>query len=182
AQLVMQKVERPALVGTLRHGQRCPGAERPLATAATADLKPFLDIEAAQLLVIQHDALAPQQDVQPPIAKAPPHSGDLAQPGANDAVISSPAAVADRTAVHADRLACPPLAHPVDLAEMSGGLSSGGGRHHFLAATSRSIALSSIASAKSFFSLAFSCSSTFRSEERRVGKGCAASWWRCAGI
>ena len=62
AQLVMQKVERPALVGTLRHGQRCPGAERPLATAATADLKPFLDIEAAQLLVIQHDALAPQQD------------------------------------------------------------------------------------------------------------------------
>src|SRR5207248_5692223 len=29
AQLVMQKVERPALVGTLRQGQRCPGAERP---------------------------------------------------------------------------------------------------------------------------------------------------------
>jgi hypothetical protein len=44
---------------------------------------------------------------------------------------------------------------------VSGGLSSGGGRHHFLAATSRNIALSSIASANSFFSLVFSSSSAF---------------------
>jgi hypothetical protein len=29
----------------------------------------------------------------------------------------------------------------VDLAQVSGGLASGGGRHHFLAATSRSIAI-----------------------------------------
>jgi hypothetical protein len=37
---------------------------------------------------------------------------------------------------------------------MSDSLSLGGGRHHFFEATSLSIALSSIASANSFFSLA----------------------------
>jgi hypothetical protein len=44
---------------------------------------------------------------------------------------------------------------------MSDGLSAGGGRHHFFDATSLSMALSSIASARSFFSLAFSSSSAF---------------------
>jgi hypothetical protein len=44
---------------------------------------------------------------------------------------------------------------------MSDSLSLGGGRHHFFEATSLSIALSSIASANSFFNLAFSSSSAF---------------------
>jgi hypothetical protein len=45
--------------------------------------------------------------------------------------------------------------------QISDGLSPGGGRHHFFAATSFSMALSSIASASSFFSFAFSSSSAF---------------------
>jgi hypothetical protein len=44
---------------------------------------------------------------------------------------------------------------------MSDCLSPRGGRHHFLDATSLSMALSSIASARNFFSLAFSSSSAF---------------------
>jgi hypothetical protein len=58
-------------------------------------------------------------------------------------------------------LARPPLAHLVDLAKVRRGLSPGDGRDHFFAATSRSMALSSIASASSFFSLLFSSSSAF---------------------
>ena len=44
---------------------------------------------------------------------------------------------------------------------MSSSLSLGGGRHHFFELMSLSIALSSIVSASSFFSLAFSSSSAF---------------------
>src|SRR5207237_9871984 len=60
-----------------------------------------------------------------------------------------------------DRAARPPLAHREDLRKVSRGLPSDGGRHHFFAAMSFSIALSSIASASSFFSREFSSSSAF---------------------
>src|SRR5215472_9526400 len=166
-ELVVQKIHRPARVWALWQGQRCPGAEGPLATAATANLKPFLGVDPTQLLVVQSEALAPQQDVQSAIAKAPPHRGDLPQTGSQQTIVWPPAAIADRAAVRADRLACPPLAHPVPLVEVSGGFASGGVRHHFLAATSRNMALSSIASTNSFFSLAFSSSSAFAAGRRR---------------
>ena len=55
----------------------------------------------------------------------------------------------------------PPLAHLIGLTEMSHGLPSSDRRHHFFAAISFSMALSSIASANSFFSLVFSSSSVF---------------------
>src|SRR5207253_11461529 len=100
-------------------------------------------------------------------AKAAPHHGEFTQADPYGPIVRPPAAIADRTAVCTNRLACPPLAHSVDLVEVSGGLGSGGGRHHFLAATSRNIALSSIASANSFFSLVFSSSSAF---SRRVSE------------
>jgi len=73
-------------------------------SAATANLRPFLGIEPAQLLVVQQKPLAPQQ-VQPAVAEASPDSGDLAQPGSNNAVIRPPAAIADRAAVRADNRA-----------------------------------------------------------------------------
>jgi hypothetical protein len=56
----------------------------------------------------------------------------------------------------------PPLADPKRETKVSDGLSPGGGRHHFFVAISFSIALSSIASANSLFSLAFSSSSDFK--------------------
>src|SRR5262245_45745303 len=92
-----------------------------------------------------------QQDVQAVVAKAAPDRGERAQPDPYAHAVRPPAAISDRAAVCTNRLACPPLAHSVDPVEVSGGLSSGGGRHHFPAATSRNMALSSIASANSFF-------------------------------
>lgn len=53
----------------------------------------------------------------------------------------------------------PALAHPKSLLGMNDRIPLGPGRHHFLAAISFNIALSSIASASNFFSLAFSSSS-----------------------
>src|SRR6516165_11599596 len=111
--------------------------------------------------MVQSEALSLQQDVQAAIAKPASHRGDLAQTGSQQTILRPPAAIAHRAAVRANRLACPPLAHPIKLVEVSGSLASGGGRHHFLAATSRNMALSSTASASSFFSLVFSSSSAF---------------------
>ena len=54
-------------------------------------------------------AFAPQQDVQPAVAKAPPQSSDLAETGSNETILGPPAAIADRTAIRTDRLACPPF-------------------------------------------------------------------------
>ena len=108
--LVMQKIHRPALVWALRQGQRCPGAERPLATAATANLKSFLGVDATQLLLVQSEAFSLQQDVQAAVAKAAPRRGKLAQAHPNGHIVRPPAAIADRAAVGTDRLACPPLA------------------------------------------------------------------------
>jgi hypothetical protein len=51
------------------------------------------------------------------------------------------------------RSARPPLAHLIALAEVSHGLASGDGRHHFFEAMSFSMALSSVASVNSFFQL-----------------------------
>ena len=62
---VADEVQGPALVRPLRHRQRCARAERPLASATAADLKPFLAVEPPQLLVVQHDPLPPQQDCTP---------------------------------------------------------------------------------------------------------------------
>jgi hypothetical protein len=47
-ELIVQKIHRPALVWTLWQGQRCPGAKRPLAPAATANLEPFLGVDATR--------------------------------------------------------------------------------------------------------------------------------------
>src|SRR6516165_2638198 len=52
--------QRWSMDWAVRQGQRRPGAERPLATTTTANLKPFLGIEPAQFLVVQSDPLAPQ--------------------------------------------------------------------------------------------------------------------------
>ena len=63
---------------------------------------------------------------------------------------------------HADDLARPPLAHVERSTQVSASLSLGSRRHHFFASRSFSAALSSMASANSFFGLAFSLSRPLR--------------------
>ena len=94
-----------------------------------------------------------QQDLQAPIAEAPALMRQGPQPlpqccssGRRDDSASSSAP--------ADAFARPPLAHLERRTQVSDGLSLGGGRHHFFARRSFSAALSSMASASSFFSWA----------------------------
>ncbi len=63
--------------------------------------------------------------------------------------------------VYAKNRTRPPLAYLVLIAQMFHCLTLGRGRYHFREATSFNIALSSICSANSFFSFAFSPSSAF---------------------
>src|SRR4029453_4585542 len=96
------------------------------------------------------------------VAEAPPHGRQLLQPGPSGSIVRPPAAVTDRSPVGPDHSTPPPLAPITTLAQGSHGPSSCDGRHHFFAAMSFSMALSSIASASSFFSRRFSSSSAFR--------------------
>src|SRR5262245_2780010 len=73
-------------------------------------------------------------------------------------VIRSTRTIAYRHPHAADDPARPPPPHTEHRTNMSDSLSLASGRHHFFARRSFSAALSSIASAKSFFSLAFSLS------------------------
>ena len=93
--------------------------------------------------------------------KSPTFRGKLLQPRPCRRVIRTPMAVAHRAAIGTDDRTGPPLADPVRLARSGHRGSPSGGRHHFLDVMSFSTALSSIASASSFFSFAFSPSSSF---------------------
>ena len=84
-------------------------------------------------------AFPAKQDLKTAVAKSPADRCQLAQPGSDRRIVRSPAAITDRTAIGADDLARPPLAHLVVLAERSRGLSSGDGRHHFFEAMSFSM-------------------------------------------
>jgi len=100
--------------------------------------------------------------MQPSVAEPPADVGQFVQSRPYQPIVRPAAAIADRCAIGSERRTRPPLADLKRDPKVSDGLSPGGGRHHFFEAISFSIALSSIASAKSFFSLAFSSSSDFR--------------------
>jgi hypothetical protein len=70
-QRIRQKVEAPALVCSLRDGDRRTGPQRSFASAALAHRQPLLLVEPVQLLAVQKDALPFQQNVQPAVTKAP---------------------------------------------------------------------------------------------------------------
>src|SRR5262249_59399309 len=107
-------------------------------------------------------AFAPQQDVQPPITKPSANGGQFTQSRPDRRIVRSCTAVADRCAISSKCRTRPPLADLKRETKVSDGVSPGGGRHHFFAAISFSMALSSIASANSLFTLAFSSSSDLK--------------------
>ena len=101
-----------------------------------------------------HDCFT--RELRPGLRPPDPDPSIVASP--SDGIIRSGAAIADRAPVDLERCTRPPFAHLEPYPELSDGLSPDGGRHHFFDAISFSIALSSIASASSFLSLAFSAS------------------------
>ena len=80
-----EKIEAPARIGPIRHAHGPARAQRPFAAAAPAHLQLLLAIEPPQLLLVHHDALAIQHDVDPAVAEPPPRP-------------SSPRAIAHRPA------------------------------------------------------------------------------------
>ncbi|MGY3149553.1 hypothetical protein ACVWYQ_006552 [Bradyrhizobium sp. USDA 3397] len=147
--------------GPLRYRQRRPCAKCPFTSASSAHLQPFLTIEAAELLVVHGQTLATHQHEQAAIAEPSADCRQLAKAGTHGGIGRPAASITERGAIHPEHRTRPSLAHLERTLQVSDGLSPGGGRHHFFEATSLSMALSSIASAKSFFSFAFSSSSAF---------------------
>jgi hypothetical protein len=111
--------------------------------------------------VVHDKSLTAHQHKQAAIAEATANRCKLAQPLPHSLITRSSGTIANRASIRAKCPTRPPFAHIETAAQMSDGLSPCGGRHHFFAATSFSMALSSIASASSFFSFAFSSSSAF---------------------
>ena len=119
-------------------------------------------IQPKQAFVVQLKALPSPQDMQTPVAEAAALMGQRAQP-MPQLRISRPTATIPHRHPHApDGFARPPLAHLERSTQVSDSLSLGSGRQRFFVSRSFSAALSSIASANSFFSLAFSFSNPFR--------------------
>jgi hypothetical protein len=75
----------------------------PLATRPPADLEPFFTVEAPELLMVHHDAFAPEQDVKPAIAKSSANGCEFMQPHARRRIVRAVAAIADRCAVCSER-------------------------------------------------------------------------------
>ena len=138
---------------------RCRQAVDPLAPAAAPDLQSLFAVEPAQLLVVHGDPLPCKQHMQAPVTEPATVRRQLAQPLPQSGIVTPPVAIAHQRTFDAEDRARPPLAHPMRLARTGDRGPPSSGRHHFFAATSFSTALSSIASASSFLSLAFSSSS-----------------------
>jgi hypothetical protein len=88
-QHVRDEVEAPTLVDPLRQGHWRSRAQGPFAAAAAANRQPLLPVDPEQLFVVQLDALAPQQDVQAPIAEPPAFGSKATQPLAELTVIAA---------------------------------------------------------------------------------------------
>src|SRR5262245_5389818 len=99
--------------------------------------------------------------MQATVAETTPPVRQCSNAQAHAGVADTAAAVAHRCTVHAQYLARPPLAHPMHRTGVSHGRPFSGGRHRFRELMSFKTAISSIASANSFFSFPFSSSSAF---------------------
>jgi len=109
AQDVGSEVEAPALVRTLRDRHWRAGAESTLAAATLPDRQPLLAVQPEQALVVDHEAVPPQQDQQAPIAEATPLGGQLAQPPAQPGIVGTTGPIAVGLRRQPDQLARPPL-------------------------------------------------------------------------
>src|SRR5690606_24166342 len=156
------EVQGPAFVRCHGDQHRRPGPHSALAAATAAHHELFFAVDPEQALVIDLIPFPPQQDVQAPIAEPSPLVGNGFHPIAQHDVIGPKRLVAHRHPATSQYSARPPLAHPIGSLEMGDSIPLGGGRYHFFPRRSFSAALSSMLSASSFLSRAFSSSRAFR--------------------
>ena len=138
-----------------RIGARTPVARGP----SLADGQTLLAVKPLRLLSIQNVTFGAQKNVQPAITEPALLGRQLPQAVAQGVVSRSPRSVADGLAIGLYQAARPALAHLAGGYETGDSLALGGGRQNFFVTRSFSAALSSIASARRRFSLAFSSSS-----------------------
>ena len=131
------------------------GAPTPANRQALLTIKPVDPVQARGL------AFPPQQHKQPPIAETTPLVSQLAQPAPQGRIIRPAGAIADRGAIHSDEGTGPPFRQAKAGLQVRDGFALSGGPYHFFESSSRKAEASSIVSASSFFSLAFSSSSAF---------------------
>src|SRR3954451_19134905 len=143
------------------HCQWSPCSQRSFASTTPANLKPLLRIQSPQLFVVDQDAFAAEHEQKTAIAKTPPNRRQLTQLGSDGSVIRPHTEVSHRGPIRPDHFTRPPLTDLKTRTKVSHRLPPCDGRHHFFELRSFNMALSSIASASSFFSLAFSSVKTF---------------------
>jgi hypothetical protein len=107
------------------------------------------------------NALSLQHNANTPVAEPAAFTGDIPNSLSKISVVRPNAVVAHAGSINFQDMTRPTLADLMRIAKVNHSLSLCGRRHHFFEAISLSMALSSICSAKSFFSLLFSASSTF---------------------
>ena len=158
-ELVMDKIQRPAGIRPGLDQDRRPGAHGAAAGPALAHGKAFLTVQPIDPVQPGRLAQLPQQHEQPAVTEPPASIGKLAQLAAQFCVRRPARLVADHLAVSADDAAGPPLRQTHDGLQVRDSFALGDGPYHFFDRSSRNAAASSICSASSFFSLAFSSSS-----------------------
>src|SRR5579864_702921 len=145
-----------------RRGNGKSLAYGPFAAFAFAHHEPFLAVDAEQPFVIDDKTLAPEEHEQAAITKTATLMRQSLQPLAQLRIVRPARTVTHRHPFAADHFARPPLAHLVIALQMRDSFPLHGGRYHFFVRRSFNAALSSIASARSFFSLPFSVSNSRR--------------------
>jgi hypothetical protein len=148
-------VERPAQVPVPRDRRPL----EPVATPALAHGEPLFLVKPVELLVVEPDALASQQQDEATIAEPPTLGGQLAQPGPKFFIVSPLGGVATSLRVQPDEATGPSLRITLPLHRPGHGFLPQAGRQKFFPSISRSVAASSAVSASSFLSLRFSSSS-----------------------
>src|SRR5690606_38534706 len=160
-ELVVHEVQRPARVRPGLDQDRSPRAHRASPRPALAHRQPFLAVEPVDAVDAGWLTLPPEQDEQSPVAEAPALIGKLTQPAAQFRLRRPAGPVAHHLAIGTDNGAGPTLRQAHGGPQMRDGFAPGGGSYHFFVKSSRSAEASSIWSASSRFSFAFSSSSAF---------------------
>jgi hypothetical protein len=130
--------------------------------------------------MVHHIALPLQKDMNASIAEPSAFVSNRFHPLPKITIVGLCGLVSNCHAAAADGFTRPPFAHPEGVPQMGDSFPFGSGRHHFFPSKSFGATLSSVASASSRFSRAFSSSSVFDLALRGVAfaaMGAAGRTW-----
>ena len=148
-------------VGSRRDQHRRSGGYRPLTPATLAYRQLLLPIEPEEPLVVHKVTRTPEKHVNASISGAAEFMRQCFHLLAKTIIVAAPDFLADCHSAKAHCFTRPPFAHLVVNHQMQDSFPPCCGSHHFIPKRSFKAALSSIASARSRFSFAFSSSAAW---------------------